>query len=232
MAGKVRDTLPQALARCGYRNIALYPMLRIYLSIDRFFTAVGIPEMLDAKDQRAVLPNERDRFYFANALGALDRHLKASQQPMFMFIETMAAHGSYDLHLHAGGKRAGRRSRNAAAYARVSAAACDGADRSQCVPRRSRAEISGRAFPDRALRRPPADREPAAARLRQGCAGRRRDAERQGRGFHHLLCGRTACATRRRRCRRSTCSTCRISARSFSKPPACRCRTSIASASG
>ena len=96
MAGKVRDTLPQALARCGYRNIALYPMLRIYLSIDRFFAAVGIPEMLDARDQRAVLPNERDRFYFANALGALDRHLKASQQPMFMFIETMAAHGSYD----------------------------------------------------------------------------------------------------------------------------------------
>ena len=52
--------------------------------------------MLDAKDQRAELPNERDRFYFANALGALDRHLKASQQPMFLFIETMAAHGSYD----------------------------------------------------------------------------------------------------------------------------------------
>jgi hypothetical protein len=96
MAGKVRDTLPQALARCGYRNVALYPMLRIYLGIDRFFTAAGIHQILDAKDQRAASPVERDRFYFNNALGALDRHLKASQQPMFLFIETMAAHGSYD----------------------------------------------------------------------------------------------------------------------------------------
>ena len=96
LAGKVRDTLPQALARCGYRNVALYPMLRIYLSIDRFFTAAGFHEIIDAKDQRAEFPNERDRFYFNNALGALERHLKVSQQPMFLFIETMAAHGSYD----------------------------------------------------------------------------------------------------------------------------------------
>lgn len=96
MAGKVRETLPQVLARCGYRNIAVYPMLRIFLSIDRFFTGAGIHEILDAKDQRAEGPNERDRFYFGSALAALDRHLKTSQQPMFAFIETMAAHGSYD----------------------------------------------------------------------------------------------------------------------------------------
>jgi phosphoglycerol transferase MdoB-like AlkP superfamily enzyme len=96
MAGKVRDTLPQALARCGYRNVAVYPMLRIFLSIDRFFTGAGIHEILDAKDQRAKWPNERDNFYFGNALAALERHLKVSQQPMFAFIETMATHGSYD----------------------------------------------------------------------------------------------------------------------------------------
>lgn len=96
MAGKVRDTLPQALARCGYRNVALYPMLRIYLGISRFFTATGIHEILDANDQRATSPVERDHFYFNNALGALERHLKTSQQPMFLFVETMAAHGSYD----------------------------------------------------------------------------------------------------------------------------------------
>ncbi|MBX9846904.1 MAG: sulfatase-like hydrolase/transferase [Xanthobacteraceae bacterium] len=96
MAGKVRDTLPQALARCGYRNVALYPMLRIYLGINRFFAATGIHEILDANDQRATSPVERDHFYFNNALGALERHLKTSQQPMFLFVETMAAHGSYD----------------------------------------------------------------------------------------------------------------------------------------
>ena len=29
MAGKVKDSLPHALARCGYRNVVFYPMLRL-----------------------------------------------------------------------------------------------------------------------------------------------------------------------------------------------------------
>ena len=96
MAGKVRDTLPQALARCGYRNIAVYPMLRIFLSFGRFLSGAGVSEILDADDQHAQWPNERDRFYFGNALAALERHLKTSQQPMFAFVETMSAHSAYD----------------------------------------------------------------------------------------------------------------------------------------
>ena len=96
MTGKVRETLPQALARCGYRNVAIYPMLRLYLSIGRFFTATGFHQMLDAKDQRAPSANERDSFYFGSALAEMERHFKASRQPLFVFIETMATHGSYD----------------------------------------------------------------------------------------------------------------------------------------
>jgi sulfatase-like protein len=96
MAGKIRDTLPRALARCGYRNVAVYPMLRIFLSIDRFFAGAGIHEILDANAQHAKWPNERDRFYFANALSAFEKHVKTSQQPMFTFIETMATHSGYD----------------------------------------------------------------------------------------------------------------------------------------
>ena len=29
MAGKLRDTLPETLGRCGYRNVMLYPLKRI-----------------------------------------------------------------------------------------------------------------------------------------------------------------------------------------------------------
>ena len=96
MTGKVRDTLPQALARCGYRTIAVHPMLRAYLSIGRFLTGVGISEILDAKDQGSKWANDRDRFYFGNALAEIERHIKASNQPIFVFIETMATHGAYD----------------------------------------------------------------------------------------------------------------------------------------
>ena len=96
MAGGVHDTLPQALARCGYRNVMFYPMLRHFLGAGRFFEAVGFREIVDAKAQGAKVANERDRFYYANALAEIDRHVKASVQPLFLFIQTMAAHGPYD----------------------------------------------------------------------------------------------------------------------------------------
>ena len=53
-------------------------------------------EIFDAKAQGAKLANERDRFYYANALAEMGRHFEASQQPLFMYIQTMAAHGPYD----------------------------------------------------------------------------------------------------------------------------------------
>ncbi len=96
MAGGIHDTLPQALARCGYRNVMFYPMLRHFLGSGRFFEATGIREIFDAKAQGAKLANERDRFYYANALAEIGRHVKASAQPLFLYIQTMAAHGPYD----------------------------------------------------------------------------------------------------------------------------------------
>lgn len=96
MAGKIQDTLPQALARCGYRTMLLYPMLRNFLASGKFFERAGLSEIRDAKDQGATLPNERDRFYYANALAEMKQHVQASSKPLFMYIQTMAAHGAYD----------------------------------------------------------------------------------------------------------------------------------------
>jgi phosphoglycerol transferase MdoB-like AlkP superfamily enzyme len=96
MASGIHDTLPQALARCGYRNVMFYPMLRNFLGSGRFFEAMGLREIVDAKAQGAKLANERDRFYYDNALAEVGRHVKASSQPLFLYIQTMAAHGPYD----------------------------------------------------------------------------------------------------------------------------------------
>jgi hypothetical protein len=96
MAGGIGDTLPQALARCGYRNVMFYPMLRHFLGSGRFFEAVGFREIVDAKAQGAAFANERDRFYYANALAEIGRHVEASAQPLFLYIQTMATHGAYD----------------------------------------------------------------------------------------------------------------------------------------
>jgi hypothetical protein len=97
MQGRVRDTLPEALARCGYRNVVFYPMLRNFVSNTKFYNSVGLPEVFDLKDQKATRANERDRFYYANALTEMERHVAGSQQPLFTYIQTMAAHWPYDV---------------------------------------------------------------------------------------------------------------------------------------
>jgi hypothetical protein len=96
MAGKLRDTMPEALARCGYRNVVFYPMMRNFVSNAKFYTAVGMPEIFDYKDQGAKRFDERDRFYYENGLKLMDRHIRLSRRPLFTFILTMAAHSPYD----------------------------------------------------------------------------------------------------------------------------------------
>jgi hypothetical protein len=52
--------------------------------------------VFDSNDQGAPSDNERDRFYFANALDEIARHLRKSRQPLFTYILTMATHSPYD----------------------------------------------------------------------------------------------------------------------------------------
>ena len=93
---KLKDTMPQALERCGYRNVVFYPMLRNFVSNDRFYASIGLKEIFDMKSQGAKTTQERDRFYYGNALAEMERHFKASRQPMFTYIQTMSAHWPYD----------------------------------------------------------------------------------------------------------------------------------------
>lgn len=95
MAGKVQDTLPQALSRCGYRNVVFYPMLKNFVSNGRFYNAVGMPEIFDMKDQRAKSAMERDRFYYSNMLDLMDEHFRRSDKPLFTFLITSSAHQPY-----------------------------------------------------------------------------------------------------------------------------------------
>ena len=96
LAGKVRDTLPEALSRCGYRNVLFYPMLKNFVSNARFYDAIGLKEIFDLKAQGATSTTERDRFYFGNAMNELERHIKTSEKPLFSYIQTMSAHWPYD----------------------------------------------------------------------------------------------------------------------------------------
>ncbi len=96
MAGKLHDTLPETLTRCGYRNVVFYPLERNFVSYDRFYSSIGLKEVFDSTDQHAPTDTERDRFYFGNALDEMARHLRQSRQPLFTYILTMATHSPYD----------------------------------------------------------------------------------------------------------------------------------------
>ena len=96
LAGKVRDTLPEALSRCGYRNVLFYPMLRNFVSNARFYDAIGIREIYDMKAQGAPTTHERDGFYYRNAVTEMERHIATSPKPLFTYIQTMSAHWPYD----------------------------------------------------------------------------------------------------------------------------------------
>lgn len=95
MQGKVHDALPQTLSRCGYQNAVFYPVPKDFVSNGRFYSAIGMPQIYDYKAQGAKRFNERDRFYYGNALKYFDRQISASNAPLFTFIITSATHLPY-----------------------------------------------------------------------------------------------------------------------------------------
>jgi phosphoglycerol transferase MdoB-like AlkP superfamily enzyme len=96
MEGKVRETIPQVMETCGYRNVLFYPMMTNFVSNARFYQSIGLNEIYDQKRQGAPTMNERDRFYYSNALDEIGRHIGSSPKPLFTFIQTMSGHWPYD----------------------------------------------------------------------------------------------------------------------------------------
>ncbi len=111
MAGKLRDTLPETLTRCGYRNVVLYPLIRNFVSNAKFYASIGLREMFDAEDQGAKTNNER------GARSVLLRERARRDIAAFAKVPAAALHDglhhghpqSVRLSLHAGGRRAGGR---------------------------------------------------------------------------------------------------------------------------
>ena len=109
MQGKVHDAVPQVLARCGYHNSVFYPVPKAFVSNGRFYATVGMPEIFDYRAQGAKRFDERDQFYYANALNDIGRHVASSNNPLFTFIITSATHLPYnntyepDVHVSGGG---------------------------------------------------------------------------------------------------------------------------------
>ncbi|MCB1505395.1 MAG: sulfatase [Hyphomicrobiaceae bacterium] len=95
MQGKVKDSVPQELARCGYQNVMFYPVPKHFVSSGKFYASIGFPEINDFKAQGSTRYNERDRFYYGNVLNRMDKHFANSRAPLFTFVLTSATHLPY-----------------------------------------------------------------------------------------------------------------------------------------
>ena len=90
-AGRVTRGLPQALQRCGYKTISLYPTYGDFLSARTFQKAAGVEQFIDMADMGVNEDMQPDKFYFDQALKAFARE-QPSQSPVFMFVYLTANH--------------------------------------------------------------------------------------------------------------------------------------------
>lgn len=95
MQGKIRDSVTQTLQRCGYNNVLFYPVPKQFVSSGKFYSSIGIEENYDFHAQKAKQYNERDRFYYANALARIEQQVTTSNAPLFSFVITSIAHLPY-----------------------------------------------------------------------------------------------------------------------------------------
>lgn len=95
MQGKVHDTVPQTLERCGYDNVLFYPVPKHFVSSGKFYSSIGLSEIHDFTGQGAKRYNERDRFYYTNALQRIGEQVSRKGAPLFTYIITSVAHLPY-----------------------------------------------------------------------------------------------------------------------------------------
>jgi phosphoglycerol transferase MdoB-like AlkP superfamily enzyme len=96
MRGRLKETLPQWLGKCGYRNVMFFPFDGNFLALDKFYKSIGFDDAFDRNAQGLTSWHERDRVYFQNALNAIERNLAARKGPLFIYVQTMTAHGPFN----------------------------------------------------------------------------------------------------------------------------------------
>ena len=67
-AGRVTRGLPQALQRCGYKTVSLYPTYGDFLSARTFQKGTGVEQFIDMAEMGVNEDMQPDRFYFDQAL--------------------------------------------------------------------------------------------------------------------------------------------------------------------
>ena len=90
-AGRVTRGLPQALQRCGYKTVSLYPTYGDFLGARTFQKGIGVEQFIDMAEMGVDEDMQPDKFYFDQALKVFADQ-QPSQSPVFMFVYLTANH--------------------------------------------------------------------------------------------------------------------------------------------
>lgn len=96
LEGAVDHSLPSYLKQCGYKTVAILPLPYNFVNEGPFLTGLGFDEVLDYRAIGAATKHEDDAVYFDAALRAIEGSRRSGDQPVFLFVLTMAAHSPYD----------------------------------------------------------------------------------------------------------------------------------------
>lgn len=96
LEGRLQHSLPGRLRDCGYRTVAITPQGFNFVNEGPFLRSIGIEEVLDYKAIGASSKHEPDEVYYKAALDVLRKDGRSDNQPIFLFMLTMTAHGPYD----------------------------------------------------------------------------------------------------------------------------------------
>lgn len=99
LEGRVKASLPELLARCGYRTIAMTPMTASFVNEGSFLTSLGFQEIVDFDSMKPESHFVRDSFYFDFIDRIIREHRATDRRPLFIAMQTLFPHGPYDMTL-------------------------------------------------------------------------------------------------------------------------------------
>lgn len=100
MENRIRGSLPETFAHCGYRTVTVMPVPYNFVNEGPFLRSIGVHEVID--ETAFDLPKEgphrlSDVPYFDFVEALVKEHQATDGRPLFVAMQTLATHAPYDV---------------------------------------------------------------------------------------------------------------------------------------
>ncbi len=95
LEGRIHESIPSLLKRCGYRSAAVLPMSKAFVNEGPFLQSIGFDTVDGYEEIGATHFRHRDTFYYEAANSLIEDHLEKDGRPLFLEIQTMFAHSPF-----------------------------------------------------------------------------------------------------------------------------------------